>query len=134
MELRKSSTEIKNRIHECLQDYNRSYMNDYQDFSFHFEEDGIVIAGVVAESVSDTIEVSYLFVEESHRKKGLGRRLLSVLEETGRNAGMKRILLNTYSFQAPGFYKKCGFEQIAEIDPCFGHHSQFYFVKNIERF
>ena len=35
MELRKSSTEIKNQIHECLQNYNSPYMNDYQDFSFH---------------------------------------------------------------------------------------------------
>ena len=132
MELRESSAEIKNHIHQCLQDYNRSYMNEYRDFSFHLEEDGIVIAGVVAESVSDTIEVSYLYVEESHRKKGLGKRLLSALEENGRKAGMKRILLNTYSFQAPEFYKKCGFEQIAEIDPCFGNHAQFYFRKTIE--
>ena len=60
--------------------------------------------------------------------------LLSTLEENGRKAGMKRILLNTYSFQAPEFYKKCGFDQIAEIDPCFEHHSQFYFVKTIEAF
>lgn len=134
MELRKSSVEIKTHIHQCLQDYNRSYMNEYQDFSFHLEVDGIVIAGVVAESVSDTIEVSYLYVEERNRKKGLGRRLLSALEENGRKTGMKRILLNTYSFQAPEFYKKCGFEQIAEIDPCFGNHAQFYFSKTIEAF
>ena len=132
MELRKSSAEITDYIHQCFRNYNRPYMNDYQDFSFHFEEDGIVLAGVVAESLSDTIEVSYLYVEESQRKKGLWRRLLSVLEENGRKAGMKRILLNTYSFQAPEFYKKCGFRQIAEIDPCFGNHAQFYFVKTIE--
>ena len=132
MELRRSSAEIKNHIHQYLQDYNSPYMGDYQDFSFHLEEGGAVIAGIVAESVSDTIEVSYLYVEEGHRKKGLGRMLLSALEENGRKAGMKRILLNTYSFQAPEFYKKCGFEQIAEIDPCFGEHTQLYFVKAVE--
>ena len=132
MKLKESSEEIKNHIHQCLQTYNSIYMNDHQDFSFHVEENNTVIAGVVAESVSDTIEISYLYVEEKHRNKGLGSLLLSTLEDKGRKAGIKRILLNTYSFQAPEFYKRCGYKQLIEINPCFEKYSQFYFIKIIE--
>ena len=131
MEIKKSPEEIKNHVHQRLQEYNSSYMKEYQDFSFHMEAGGAVIAGIVAESVLDTIEVQYLYVEEEYRKQGIGRSLLSVLEDKGRIAGMRRIFLNTYSFQAPGFYTKCGYKPIAEITPCFGNHSQVFFIKEI---
>ena len=132
MQLLHSSEEIKDYIHQRLQTYNIPYMNEYRDFSYHIEDAGSIIAGIVAESVSDTIEIHYLYVEEAHRNKGLGRLLLSTLEENGRKSGMKRILLNTYSFQAPEFYNKCGYKELFEINPCFGPHSQFYYVKTLD--
>ena len=43
----------------------------------------------------------------------------------------KRVLLNTYSFQAPGFYRRMGYELLAQQNPCFGEYSQYYFTKNL---
>ena len=59
-------------IHECLQDYNREYMDNGKDYSFHIELDGVIAAGIVAESVEDTLEISYLFVRSEYRGRGLG--------------------------------------------------------------
>lgn len=118
-------------IHECLQDYNRKYMDNGKDYSFHIELDGVIAADIVAESVEDTLEISYLFVRSEYRGSGLGTKLVCHVESLARENGIKRILLNTYSFQAPDFYRHLGYREILCIDPVFGVHSQHYFVKEL---
>lgn len=119
-------------IHECLQDYNRKYIDNGKDYSFHIELDGVIAAGIVAESVEDTLEISYLFVRSEYRGSGLGTKLVCHVESLARENGIKRILLNTYSFQAPDFYRHLGYREILCIDPVFGVHSQHYFVKELQ--
>lgn len=63
--------------------------------------------------------------------RGLGRLLLEQAENLARQDGCKRVLLNTYSFQAPGFYRRMGYELLAQQNPCFGEYSQYYFTKNL---
>lgn len=126
-----SSEEDTEFIHSRLREYNRKYMSDFDDYNFHIEKDGKIIAGIVAASTFDTLEVEFLFVDENHRGKNLGTELLKHAENTAKMNGLKRILLNTYSFQAPEFYKKHGYSELFKIDPCFGEFSQSYFIKNL---
>lgn len=118
-------------IHRMLQQYNRQYMRDFKEYSFHISENGKIVAGIVAESTFDTLEVEFLFVDEACRGKGYGRRLVSHVEELALRDGLRRVLLNTYSFQAPGFYKTLGYTQLLEISPCFGNYGQFIFLKEL---
>lgn len=126
-----NTPEDNDTIHRALQQYNAQYMRDFREYSFHISEKGKIVAGIVAESTFDTLEVEFLFVEESCRGKGYGCLLLSHVEELARRDGLKRVLLNTYSFQAPGFYKALGYTQLLEINPCFGKYSQFFFLKEL---
>lgn len=119
-------------IHECLQDYNREYMDNGKDYSFHIEFDGVIAAGIVAESVEDTLEISYLFVRSEYRGRGLGTKLVCHIESLAKENGIRRIFLNTYSFQAPGFYRHLGYREILCIDPVFGVYRQHYFVKELQ--
>lgn len=131
MEVKQSSEEVREFVHRQLQLFNKPYMEDSSPFSYHMEEGGRVVAGIVAESVYDTVEVHYLFVEEGCRGKELGRQLLKTVEEKAREAGMKRIRLNTYSFQAPAFYEQNGYALLLKLDPAFGHHQQYFFEKRL---
>ena len=127
------SSEQDNRyIHQQLRQYNRQFMRDFKDYSFHIKQGGQIVAGIVAASTMDTLEVEFLFVEESCRGQGLGRMLLEQAENLSRQDGCKRVLLNTYSFQAPGFYRRMGYELLAQQNPCFGEYSQYYFTKTCE--
>lgn len=131
MEMKRSPEAVKEHIHRRLQAHNGPYMDGGRDYSFHIEEDGAVLGGIVAESVGDTLEVAYLYVEEAARGLGLGEALLRRAEAGAVRDGLRRVLLNTYSFQAPGFYRKMGYRQLFVLDPCFGPHSQSYFVKDL---
>lgn len=126
-----SSEAQKEFIHKRLQDYNAQFMKEFSDFSYHIEVDGSIAAGIVAESVGDTVEVEFLFVEEAHRGCGLGRKLLEHVETAAREQGIRRILLNTYSFQAPDFYRRMGYQEVLQLKPAFDQFSQSYFVKEL---
>ncbi|MDD2956624.1 MAG: GNAT family N-acetyltransferase [Oscillospiraceae bacterium] len=115
-------------IHQRLRRYNRPFAGEQRDYCFHITVDGALAAGIVAGSSFDTLEVEFLFVEEAYRHMGLGSQLLRHAEETAKKAGVKKVLLNTYSFQAPEFYRKQGYTLLAEF-PCFGPHRQFFFQK-----
>lgn len=126
-----SSEADSSYIHRRLQEYNARYMRETGDFNFHIEENGKIIGGIVAEGLGDTLEVAFLYVDDQHRGKGLGRRLLAHVEELARQNGFRRILLNTYSFQAPEFYKKLGYTEMLKLSPVFDSFSQSFFLKEL---
>ena len=113
-----SDSKMRERTRKQLIAYNRSFMTDVEDCSYHIEADGAMIAGIVAQRTLDLIEIEYLFVDEE-------------VEEVAAQKGVKRILLNTYRFQAEDFYSKLGYRALLTIDPCFGDFSQTYFVKQL---
>lgn len=126
------STEAEEEyIQQSLREYNRKYWKNMKDYSFHIKEDGKIVAGIVGGSCFDTLEIDFLFVEEAYRGKGYGRQLLQYAEEKGKADGLKRVFLNTYSFQAPEFYKSQGYWETFRIDHAYGTCSQFFYQKEL---
>lgn len=131
LEIVSSSEADSSYVHEKLREYNARYMRETGDLSFHITDNGRIVGGIVAEGLGDTLEVAFLYVDEHDRKKGIGRRLLTHVEELAAQKGMKRILLNTYSFQAPGFYKELGYTELLKLSPAFDEFTQSYFIKEL---
>lgn len=126
-----SSCEATESIHSRLRAYNRMFLRDAGSYCFHIEENGTIVAGIVAGGACDTLEIEFLFVDETRRGRGLGKRLIAHVEEAARRDGLRRALVNTYSFQAPEFYKKLGYTVIAEIAPCFADYAQYFLIKQL---
>ncbi len=60
--------------------------------------------------------IDLLWVQETHRRHGLGSLLLGSIEEIGLAQGVNRFRLNTASFQTGlGVYLKHGYEIYAEL-------------------
>jgi GNAT superfamily N-acetyltransferase len=75
------------------------------------DDDGRGIAGGLwGETYYDWMFVELLFVPEALRGEGLGARLLAEAEAIARERGCRHAWLDSYSFQAPGFYLKQGYE------------------------
>ncbi|WP_371362425.1 hypothetical protein SRRS_35720 [Sporomusa rhizae] len=137
MEIIKSCSQEKaDYIHRRLQEYNSRYITDCEDLAYCIEnEKGECIAGIVASRDLDCITIDYLFVDDAYRKNGYGSKLLAYLECQAKHMSAKRIILNTFGFQAPAFYEKRGYQLFGKIEPCFNEYGQYFFKKelNIER-
>lgn len=62
------------------------------------------------------MHINYLWVDESMRGKKIGKDLLHFAESLAIDKNCTVIYLETFSFQAPEFYKKYGFEVFGKLD------------------
>jgi GNAT superfamily N-acetyltransferase len=85
-----------------------------------------VVGGVVAAIYWDWLYIDLMWMREDLRGQGFGSRLLKLVEEEARKRGAKNSFLDTFSFQAPEFYKKHGYQVFGELrDFPPGHHRYF---------
>lgn len=83
---------------------------DYKPFNFIAKEDEKVIGIITGHSYYSEVHIGDLVVLEKYRNKHIGTKLVETVENYYKNKGFENINLTTYNFQAPEFYKKCGFE------------------------
>ncbi|HXJ51185.1 MAG TPA: GNAT family N-acetyltransferase [Burkholderiales bacterium] len=75
--------------------------------------------------------VNILFVEEAHRNKGIGSRLLGEGEAHARKLGASRARLDTFDWQAPAFYLKHGYRELVRMPDYYRGHASSLMVKDL---
>lgn len=127
--------EVREILHEKVQAYNRSYFEKagFENLSVTVEEAGEIVAGTAGIIRGDWLLIQELWVKESMRGNGIGSEVLATAEQTAKEKGCSHVLLDTFEFQAPGFYKKKGYQEVFvyEEHPITGKH--YYLAKNLER-
>jgi GNAT superfamily N-acetyltransferase len=96
-------------------------------------ESGDIVGGLLGGTSFGLLRIDRFFLPESLRKQGLGTRIINAAEEEGRLRGCTRALLTTLSFQAPGFYKRQGWEVLAELEGIPPAPSRFLMTKKLVR-
>ena len=74
------------------------------------KENDEVIGLITGHSYYKEVHIGDLIVYEEHRNKHIGTKLVEIVENYFKEKGFENINLTTYGFQAPEFYKKCGFK------------------------
>ena len=97
------------------------------------DDSGRIVAGICGNTWGGGCEIRQFWVEESQRRRGLGTRLFQAAEQEARRRGCTQMLLMTFSFQAPAFYARIGFEVVATIADHPRGHRNFLMRKRLER-
>jgi ribosomal protein S18 acetylase RimI-like enzyme len=97
------------------------------------DEQDQIVGGITGTMFWQCMHVDFLWLEESLRGKGYGKQLLAKMEEAAKEHSCRLIQLDTFSFQAPDFYQRNGYEVIGIVD---GYptelHKRYYLVKRLE--
>lgn len=55
------------------------------------------------------LHITDLWMSDGYRRNGLGRLLLETAEREAASSGARGAFLSTFDFQAPDFYRRCGY-------------------------
>ncbi|XBB67935.1 GNAT family N-acetyltransferase [Nocardioides sp. WV_118_6] len=79
-------------------------------------DDGVLLGGVSGWTWQEAAGIAMTWVREDQRGTGLGARLLAAFEEAAAERGARRVFVTSFTFQAPGFYVRQGYDEIMRWD------------------
>lgn len=92
---------------------------------------GELVGGLCGFVFLQWLNVELLIVDEAARHQGLGRQLLATAEQKARDLGAHSVTLNTFEWQARGFYAKQGYEEFGHIDNYIQGFQLMYLKKSL---
>ncbi len=121
-------------IYEGLLEYNLERLEDKspKDLGVYARDAvGNIFAGLTGTTHGNWLMIKFLWVSESLRGKKIGSEILMQAEHTAKERGCKFVFLDTFSFQAPSFYKKHGYQEafVLEEYPLTG--KRYYMTKSL---
>ena len=121
-------------IQSGLREHNRSRCTDPNAGQIVLAVQGAgeeVVAGLIGDVAYGWLTVETLWVAASRRGQRLGSRLLAAGEDRARARGCHGAHLTTYSFQAPQFYERQGYERFGELHDYPGDESLVFLRKRL---
>jgi GNAT superfamily N-acetyltransferase len=95
-------------------------------------ESGEIRGGATGWSRWGWLHLDVLWVDENCRGVGAGTRLMAEVEALARLRGCKLVDLDTFSFQAPLFYRRLGYQEFADLEVGERGHRKIYLYKRLE--
>lgn len=95
------------------------------------DEDGKDVGGLWGKLAYDWLFVELLAVPEEYRGGKFGTALMLEAQRIARADGCIGIWLDTYDFQARGFYEKLGFEVFGTLEDHPMGHRRFFLRKRL---
>ena len=96
-----------------------------------YNNSGNIIAGILGGTYWGWMHIDILWVDENHRKQGLGTQLLKAAESEAINRGCHSVHVDTMSWQASDFYKKHGYEIISELNDIPNGNKKYHLIKKL---
>jgi len=123
----------KKAVLDGLIRYNNEKMGKqkYKRLAISLREGNQIVGGIVGEVWTAVLFIQFFWLEQGLRGTGFGRKLIAAIEDEARRFGAKRSYLDTMSFQAPGFYRICGYREFGSIEGYPGGVTRHWFTKTL---
>jgi GNAT superfamily N-acetyltransferase len=95
------------------------------------EESGEPVGGLLGHTSFGLFFLDLLYLPEALRGRGLGDRIVALAEAEARRRGCTAAFVYTVTFQAPGFYERCGYRRFGEIPCPPGGATRIFFTKSL---
>jgi GNAT superfamily N-acetyltransferase len=95
------------------------------------DERGVIVGGAYGWTAFGCLKIDVLWVHESLRGQGFGKRLLAEAEAEGVRRDCQFATLDSFSFQAPEMYKKLGYVEFAVLDKIAGNQTWHFLKKDL---
>ena len=92
---------------------------------------GRLLGGLIMQSYWRETYIELLWLSERARGAGTGAKLIAEAERRARRRGSRVVHLNTYSFQAPGFYEAQGYRRFGAVSGSPRGARRYYYMKRL---
>lgn len=83
-----------------------------EELTVRMEQDGELVAGASGWTWGQAAGIAMTWVRSDQRGGGIGTRLLAAFESEAVARGCTHVFVTSFTFQAPGFYERLGYEEI----------------------
>jgi GNAT superfamily N-acetyltransferase len=90
-----------------------------------------ILGGITGNIYWNCLHIDIFWIDKEIRGQGQGKRLLKAAEKLAKDNGCTLVKLDTFSFQAPDFYKKQGFEIFGILENFPEGFNQYHLFKRI---
>jgi len=91
-----------------------------------------LLGGLWGSTAYSYLHIELLYLPEDLRNAGLGRRLMAQAEGEAIQRRCRGVWLDTFSFQARGFYERLGYNVFGTFEDYPPGHSRFFLRKYFE--
>ena len=134
LELENIESKRTQELANLIRAYNRSNREPSKSEPLNIyleDEQGNLVAGMVAETFGNWLEIEYLYVSDDLRGQGIGSKILEMAENESRNRGCKYSFVDTFNFQAPKFYEKYGYKEVFALEEYPYTGERYYYTKEL---
>ena len=114
-----ANPELNARLSDELSAFNDVASGDPGQRSMSVEargDAGKLIGGLMGWTWGTCAGIEMLWVDEAHRRGRWGSRLITAAEEEARARGCVQMLVSSFTFQAPDFYRRLGYVEFARSE------------------
>lgn len=101
-------------------------------YKFAVYDDQKLIGGAVGIIRFGWYFLEDLWIDENYRKNNIGTKIIKMIEECAKKNKALGVRMNTWSFQARGFYEKMGYTVYATFEDCPPGTIDYYLKKRFE--
>lgn len=102
-----------------------------KDVNLILKEDDKIYGGLIGKIYRRCLFIEFLWISEEERGLGYGEKLMMEAEKIAISEQCKFIHLDTFSFQAPEFYKRNGYEIFGVLDGYPDGIKRYYLKKDL---